>query len=62
MQGRFTEAFAAMERVIEKGWRRWYINRDPILEPIRALPEFATLKLRYDTDIDRMRDIVAATQ
>jgi tetratricopeptide (TPR) repeat protein len=60
MQGRVPEAFAAMERAIEKGWRRWYFDLDPILEPIRTLPEFAALKARYDADIDRMRDVVAA--
>ena len=60
MQGRIPEAFAAMERAIEKGWRRWYFDLDPILEPGRALPEFTALKARYDADIARMRDIVAA--
>jgi hypothetical protein len=60
MQERIPEAFAAMERAIEKGWRRWYFDLDPILEPIRMLPEFAALKARYDADIDRMRDVVAA--
>ena len=60
MQGRVPEAFAAMEQAIEKGWRRWYFDLDPILEPIRTLPEFAALKARYDADIDRMRDAVAA--
>jgi len=60
MQGRVPEAFAAMERAIEKGWRRWYFDLDPILEPLRTLPEFAALKTQYDADIDRMRDVVAA--
>ena len=60
MQERIPEAFAAMERAIEKGWRRWYFDLDPILEPIRTLPEFAALEARYDADIDRMRDVVAA--
>ena len=60
MQGRVPEAFAAMERAIDKGWRRWYFDLDPILEPIRMLPEFAALKARYDADIDRMSDVVAA--
>ncbi len=40
MQGRVPEGFAAMERAIEKGWRCWYFDLGPILEPIRALPEF----------------------
>ncbi len=60
MQGRVPEAFAAMERAIEKGWRRWYFDLDPILEPIRVLPEFVALKTRYDADVTRMRDVVAA--
>lgn len=60
MQGRVPEALSAMERAIEKGWRHWYFDLDPILEPIRALPEFAALKARYDADIVRMRDVVAA--
>lgn len=60
MQGRVAEAFAAMERAIDMGWRRWYFDLDPILEPVRELPEFAALKTRYDADIARMRDIVAA--
>ncbi len=60
MQGRVPEAFAAMERAIEKGWRRWYFDLDPILEPVRKLPEFAALKARYVADIARMRDVVAA--
>jgi len=60
MQGRVPEAFAAMERAIEKGWRRWYFDLDPILEPIRKSPEFAALKARYDTDIAGKRDVVAA--
>jgi hypothetical protein len=59
MQGRVPEAFAAMERAIEKGWRRWYFDLDPVLEPIRKLPEFTALKVRYDTDVARMRDVVA---
>ena len=58
MQERIPEAFAAMERAIEKGWRRWYFDLDPILEPLRTLPEFAALKARYDADIARMRDVV----
>ena len=60
IQGRADEAFTAMERAIDMGWRRWYFDLDPILEPIRALPGFAALKARYDADIARMRDIVAA--
>lgn len=60
MQGRADEAFTAMERAIDMGWRRWYFDLDPILEPIRSLPGFARLKARYDADIARMRDIVAA--
>lgn len=60
MQGRTPEAFVALERAIDKGWRRWYFDLDPILEPVRQLPEFAALKARYDADISRMRDIVAA--
>jgi tetratricopeptide (TPR) repeat protein len=60
MQGRVPEAFAAMERAIEKGWRRWYFDLDPILEPIRKLPEFAVLKMQYDADIARLHDVVAA--
>ena len=60
LQGRIPEAFAALELAIEKGWRRWYFDLDPILEPVRALPEFAALKARYDADISRMRDVVAA--
>jgi tetratricopeptide (TPR) repeat protein len=59
MQGRVPEAFAAMERAIEKGWRRWYFDLDPILEPIRKLPEFAVLKMQYDADIARLHDVVA---
>jgi TolB-like protein len=58
MQGRIPEAFAAMERAIDLGWRRWYFDLDPILEPIRKLPDFADLKVRYDADIQRMRDKV----
>jgi len=60
MQGRVPEAFTAMEKAIDKGWRRWYLDLDPILEPIRALPEFAALKARYDADLARMHDVVAA--
>ncbi len=59
IQGRVPEGFSAMERAIEKGWRCWYFDLGPILEPIRALPEFAALKTRYDADIARMRDAVA---
>ena len=40
MQGRVPEGFAAMGRAIEKGWRCWYFDLDPILEPIRTRPEF----------------------
>lgn len=60
MQDRFPEAFTALEMAIEKGWRRWYFDLDPILEPVRALPEFAELRARYDDDIARMRDVVTA--
>ena len=58
MQGRIPEALTAMERAIDLGWRRWYFDLDPILEPIRKLPDFADLKARYDADIKRMRDKV----
>lgn len=58
MQGRIPEAFAAMETAIDLGWRRWYFDLDPILEPIRTLPDFADLKTGYDADIKRMHDSV----
>ena len=61
MQDRVPEAFTAMETAIDLGWRRWYFELDPILEPIRQLPEYAVLKGRYDADIARMRAIVEAS-
>ena len=60
MQGRVDEAFTALERAIDMGWRRWYFDRDPILQPIRELPGFADLQARYDADIARMRAAVLA--
>ena len=50
--------FAALERAIDMGWRRWYFDRDPILQPIRELPEFEELQKHYDEDIARMRELV----
>ncbi|MFQ5564212.1 MAG: winged helix-turn-helix domain-containing protein, partial [Parvularculaceae bacterium] len=58
IQGRNEEAFAALERAIDKGWRRWYFEVDPITAPLREMLEFAGLKARYDADIARMRENV----
>ncbi|MEM7280037.1 MAG: winged helix-turn-helix domain-containing protein, partial [Pseudomonadota bacterium] len=38
IQGNIQDAYAALEQAIDLGWRRWYFERDPILEPIRELP------------------------
>ncbi len=58
IMGRKEEAFASLERAIDKGWRRWYFEVDPITAPLREMPEFEGLKARYDADIARMRKIV----
>lgn len=60
MEGRIADAYSALETAIDLGWRRWYFELDPILEPVRQLPEFAVLKAKYDADIERMRELVAA--
>ncbi|MDJ0939510.1 MAG: hypothetical protein QNJ00_07075 [Woeseiaceae bacterium] len=55
MQNRLPEALEALATAVDLGWRRWYFDKDPILEPVRQLPGFAELKVRYDADIERMR-------
>jgi len=55
MQGRTDDALAALQTAIDLGWRRWYFDRDPVLDPIRTHPQYADLKAAYDADIARMR-------
>ena len=52
---------SALETAINLGWRRWYLDNDPILDPVRTHPGYAELRTRYQADIDAQRDAVVAT-
>lgn len=58
LQGRTDDAFTALETAINLGWRRWYLDKDPVLDTIRAHPGYAELRARYQADIDAQRDAV----
>lgn len=58
MQGRVDDAFVALETAIDLGWRRWYFDLDPILDPIRDLPKFVELQARYQSDIETKRNFI----
>lgn len=60
MQGRHAEALEALTRAVELGWRRWYVDRDPVLQMISDEPGFSALMARYRADIARMRTQVLA--
>ena len=60
LQARTDDAFAALETAIDSGWRRWYLDRDPILDPVRAQPTYDDLRARYRRIIDTQRDAVVA--
>ena len=61
LEGDLEGGLGALETAIDKGWRRWYLDFDPVLEPVRALTGYAPLKASYDADIARQRALAEAT-
>ena len=54
LQGRKTEALAALRLAVEEGWRSlwwYYLNYDPNLESIRSEPEFQAILAKIKTDM-----------
>ncbi|NRB71559.1 MAG: hypothetical protein HRU51_06565 [Xanthomonadales bacterium] len=55
-QGLPEAAIAALERAVDKGWRRlWILQRDERLSVLRPLPDFQALEQRLRDEISRSR-------
>ena len=55
LEGASSEAIDALARAVDKGWREWWTESDPLLDDLHGREEFETIIGAIRTDLARQR-------
>jgi hypothetical protein len=59
LEGKPTQAIAALSEAVKHGWREWWTKHDPLLDSLSEEPEFKRLLQFIDSELSQQKQEAA---